>query len=278
MFRLAEFQEDTPLFEYISEIASKTILNALNELFGESLLSVEDFYINTFSEDILGEDFFEGVASYISERADVTTDDFGEDYSDDTRAGIEFVFRKVARMKEKVMDPKRYYTFDLFEEYLFNEVIELYKLFREIGDDLEERAKPSIRDTTETLIKTYDLDEDEAAEIAESAWKVEKMGIDDSGLFFWDDDFAVVFDDGFVNGIRALTCGVASMLGYGYDDVCSIFTDAGIKAPLMLVGTKAAFDTVEEAAKEKMAETIDFPEPTGEFKKWLEGDDELPFG
>lgn len=110
----------------------------------------------------------------------------------------------------------------------------------------------------------------------------EKMGLGDSDIYFWDDDFAVVFADGFVNGIRLLVGGSAAMMGYGYEDVCSIFTDAGIKAPLLLVGTETAFDTVGEVAQEKMAEAIknmSVPEPTDAFKEWLEEDeeDDLPF-
>ena len=184
--------------------------------------------------------------------------------------------------------PSHYYTFDLFEEYLFNEMIALYYSIYVEADMREEEEKKelagNIKKTAGELVEKYCLEEDLAEELAESAWKPEKMGLDDSEVYFWDDDFAVVFRDGFINGIRSLVRGSAAMLGYGFKDVCSIFTDAGIKAPLLLVGTEAAFDTVGEVAQEKMAEAVKslpVPEPTGAFKKWLEehgtNEDDLPF-
>ena len=32
---------------------------------------------------------------------------------------MELLARKISRMKEKMADPDNYYTFDLFEEFLF---------------------------------------------------------------------------------------------------------------------------------------------------------------
>ena len=166
MFRLADIEENTPLFNYISSIASKTIYNALDDLFGDTLFPVEDFYYNTFSADVLENDFFEGLSQYIKERADVTADEFGTPYSDDTRAGIELIFRKVRRMKEKMLDPEKNYTFDLLEEFLFNSVIEFFYMINVESDgrDPEEERKleKSIKETIDTLINTYEFDEDEA--------------------------------------------------------------------------------------------------------------------
>ena len=50
----------------------------------------------------------------------------------------------------------------------------------------------------------------------------------------------------------------------------------------MLVGSQAAFDAVGNVTQERMAEamkSMPMPEPTGEFKKFLEWlkDDDLPF-
>ena len=250
--------------------------------------TIEDFYAITFSTNVRDADFFKGLSTYISDRADVKKDEFGAPYTDDTRAGLQLIYLKTNRMKEKMKDPAHYYTFDLLEEYLFHEMIAVYYSIYVEMDMREEAEKKelalNIKKTARELIEEYSVEEETAEEIAESAWKPEKMGIDNSDLYFWDDDFAIVFADGFVNGIRSLVGGSAAMMGYGYEDVCSIFTDVGIKAPLLLVGTEAAFDTVGEVTQEKMAETIrsmPVPEPTDAFKEWLEkhGDDEddLPF-
>ena len=248
--------------------------------------TIEDFYTTTFSTDVREADFFKGLSTYIRDRADVKKDEFGAPYTADTRAGLQLIYLKTNRMKEKMRDPVNYYTFDLFEEYLFNEMIAVYcsiYLEMDMREDAEKKElTENIKKTASELIEKYGVEKDLAEEIAESAWKPEKMGIDDSDLYFWDDDFAVVFADGFVNGIRSLVGGSAAMMGYGYEDVCSIFTDAGIKAPLLLVGTEAAFDTVREVTQENMAEAVKnmpVPEPTDAFKEWLEEDeeDDLPF-
>ena len=54
---------------------------------------------------------------------DADTGKNGEALSDEA-AGKEILFRKIKRMKEKMQDPVNYYTFDLFEEYLFQLLIE----------------------------------------------------------------------------------------------------------------------------------------------------------
>lgn len=286
MFRLADFDEGTPLYKYLSTIASHSILEALDDVYG-NMPTIEDFYATTFSTDVRETDFFKGLSTYITDRADVKEDEFGSSYTDDTRAGLQLMYLKTNRMKEKMRDPSHYYTFDLFEEYLFNEMIAVYYSIYVEADMREESEKKelalNIKKTARGLIETYSVEEELAEEIAESAWKPEKMGIDDSDLYFWDDDFAIVFADGFVSGIKSLVGGSAAMMGYGYEDVCSIFTDAGIKAPLLLVGTETAFDTVGEVTQKNMAEAIKnmpVPEPTDAFKEWLEEEeeeDDLPF-
>lgn len=284
MFRLADFDEGTPLYKYLSSLASRSIFETLDDVYG-NMPTIEDFYATTFSTDVREADFFKGLSTYITERADVKKDEFGASYTADTRAGLQLIYLKTNRMKEKMRDPSHYYTFDLFEEYLFNEMIAIcHSIYVEMDmrDDAEKKELAlNIKKTAMELTEKYGVEKDLAEEIAESAWKPEKMGIDDSDLYFWDDDFAIVFADGFVNGIRSLVGGSAAMMGYGYEDVCRIFTDVGIKAPLLLVGTEAAFDTVGEVAQEKMAEAVKnmpVPEPTDAFKEWLEEDeDDLPF-
>ena len=89
-------------------------------------------------------------------------------------------------------------------------------------------------------------------------------------LFFWDTDFALVFKYGFVEGIRRFISGGASIMGYGYDDVTDIFTDIGLKVPLMLTGTEAAFDAVGDVVQEKLKD-FDFGIPDGIM------DEDMPF-
>ena len=121
------------------------------------------------------------------------------------------------------------------------------------------------------------MDPEFIGDIAESVNRFEKMGIDDSSLFFWDDDFAIVFEDGFVNGISGLVNGKSEYLGYGYEDVCSIFTDAGIKAPLLLVGTEAAFDVVGEVTQERVRELMKSGKKYGWEAQGADDIDDLPF-
>ena len=52
-------------------------------------------------------------------------------------------------------------------------------------------------------------------------------------------------------------------MGYGYEDVINIFTDIGLTAPLLLVGTEAAFEAVKEAASERIAKAMDEMESDG---------------
>ena len=70
-------------------------------------------------------------------------------------------------------------------------------------------------------------------------------------------------------------------MGYSYEDVKEIFTDIGLKAPLLLIGTQTAFDTVDEVTQEKIAKAMremEVPEPAEGFTKCPDdGKDDLPF-
>ena len=79
----------------------------------------------------------------------------------------------------------------------------------------------------------HELEPEEVQELARQACNICRMGPDDSNLFFWDIDYEFVFRDGFVKEIRNLVGGMAAILGYGYEDVCAIFTDLGIKAAVL---------------------------------------------
>ena len=67
-------------------------------------------------------------------------------------------------------------------------------------------------------------------------------------------------DPQFLTGVE-FSCrdkeGQYHILGYGYEDVCSIFTDIGIKAPPLLVGTEAAFDLCGENARERQKQAME---------------------
>ena len=70
-------------------------------------------------------------------------------------------------------------------------------------------------------------------------------------------------------------------MGYSYEDVKEIFTDIGLKAPLLLIGTQTAFDTVDEVTQEKIAKAMremEVPEPAeGLTKSPDDGKEDLPF-
>lgn len=70
-------------------------------------------------------------------------------------------------------------------------------------------------------------------------------------------------------------------MGYGYEDVKRIFVDIGLKLPLMLVGTEAAFDMVGSIIQKKMADALRNMTPIDEFAEWMEAEDideeNLPF-
>ena len=280
MFRLANFEEGTPLYHYLSSIASNVIYNAL-DVWGGSPDDAVGIYMAEFEES-----FFNGIRMYIpvsivspeiNQAADET---FNDDI--DGRVASEILYRKIRRMKEKMTDPDAYYTFDLFEEYLFALMLGSYnpETFEE-NDPFRISSDADIAETAEILRTEYkvedDLDEYEeefeyeikyADWLARTVHRLEEMSLyrsEEAGyesLFFWDTDYSFVFQHGFVEGIRSLVSGSASYMGYGYEDVTSIYTDIGLKAPLKLVGTEAAFNTVGEVVQEKLRD-FDYDLPDG---------------
>lgn len=280
MFRLAEYETTDPeLYTYLSAIASETIYQALDDLF-RTAVDAGDFYENTLAgppNGPLHTDFFKDLANYIPERSSVETSQFDGPISEDGRAGIELIDRKTRRMMEKMRDNEKYYTFDLFEELLFNIVIETSEMLEEMMEDQErQKLTKKIQRTADELRSRFELEEDEIPYLAEVVHRIDKMGLDDGELFFWDDDFNIVFKDGFVAGIRYLISGGGGFLGYGYSDVCSIFTDAGIKAPLLLVGSETAYEIRGDVVKERVAK-IKSPFDEG-YDSDMFDDADLPFG
>jgi len=86
-----------------------------------------------------------------------------------------------------------------------------------------------------------------------------------------------------VEGIKKLVGGTASICGYGYKNVEEIFSDVGIKAPLLLVGTETAFDVIGEATQEQIFEAmknLPFLESDEDFETWAEeglSEEDWPF-
>lgn len=291
MFRLTEYSEEGRLYEYISSVASQTIIDAIDGRIN-TVYDIEEVYRMYFSEEGQGRDFFEGLSLHIpmknvrpaiikctEEPLYALRGEIGRD----GLVGMELLWRKFTRMREKMADPAEYYTFDLFEEYLFDLMIGFYQFLREQDEYPDPETKKKIAQVGKKLKTTFKIEPEYAMELAASLCCIERMRIDESDLFFWDDDFAVVFRETFVDGIRSITNGLGAVLGYGYEDACSIFTDAGFSIPLMLTGTRAAYDVKSELAKDAMRK---IPNPFDEPDEWdnlfnsdvsIDPDEELPF-
>ena len=106
---------------------------------------------------------------------------------------------------------------------------------------------------------------------------------DFENLYFWDDDYDILFENGFIPGIRRLISGAGGMLGYGYENATEIFTDIGLKAPKMLVGTQAAYEIREEIFRKQMSVYhFDMVPPVKDDRDKTQGeneiwDEEMPF-
>ena len=306
MFRLANYSdgEVNALYIYLSTTSSKVIWNGLNRWAG-TVEDILDLYMIRFAGPPVGgidRDFFEGISEYlpvnivrseiisISNEVDIGRDRIGAD----GLIGMEILMRKISRMKDKMADPVHYYTFDLFEEYLFAKMLESYNpdAFESSCDPYVITSEAEITESVQKLITEFKVGEELEAEIGEPGigreyaeflahtihrldkmdmWSSEEAGFE--SLFFWDTDYEMIFEDGFVKGIRGLVGGEAKFLGYGYKDVTGIFTDIGIKAPLLLVGSETAFDTVGEVMQKKLRE---MPNPFDNMGGGLEHFRDIP--
>ena len=306
MFRLANYGDDevNELYKYLSTTASKVIWNGLDQWAG-SVEKILDLYMMEFagpSVGIMDQDFFDGISQFLS--ADLVRSEIRaaadkvkmgrNEVSSDGLIGMEILMRKISRMKDKMADPVHYYTFDLFEEYLFARMLESYDpdAFEDSRDPYVITTEEEIAESIQKLVSEFKVGEDLEAEIGEPGiareyaeflahtihrldkmdlWSSEETGYE--SLFFWDADYEMIFNDGFVDGIRRLTGGEAKLLGYGYKDVTGIFTDIGMKAPLLLVGTETAFETVGAAVREKLKE---MSSPFDNMGRGMEGFQDIP--
>ena len=158
-------------------------------------------------------------------------------------------------MREKLLDENEFYVFDLLEEYLFAKAI---RMASDLNEDAtyfwdEEEEKKTIK----ALSSTYDMDPEEAEETAQELHRLYKMGINDSPLFFWDDDYSFFWSKGVVEGIKLMKSTVGDQLGYGYDEAERIFSDIGIKPPLRLLGSREANRLINEEEARRMQEKTD---------------------
>ena len=302
MFRLANFSDDEvdELYEYLSSIASKVIYNALN-IWAGGTSAVLDVYLTHFAQNVEGiydGGYFKGISEYLSPAVvrpgiNAMAEQIKNNLTwinDDSRIGMEFLMRKISRMKEKMVDPQEYYTFDLFEEFLFAKMISSYdpEIYKGEKDPFIITSDEEIAVSAEKLYTEFKVGEELEAEIGEKGWgrkyadflartihRIDKMDLwssEEAGfesLFFWDTDYEMIFTDSFVEGIKKLVGGTAAIYGYGYKNVEEIFSDVGIKAPLLLVGTETAFNVIGEATQEQIFEAmknLPFLESDGDYE------------
>ena len=252
MIQLANAVED----KYLSHIASKTILEGLELIYG---IVVKTGELDETQFEMIYETefpgFFSGIGAYFSQ--------------DDDSAGKEILARKVTRMREKLLDENEFYIFDLLEEYLFAKAIRISRDLKEDGlyflDEEEEKQTIKVLSSSK-----YELDPDEAEETAHQLHRLYMMGINDSPLFFWDDDYSFFWSKGFVEGIKLMKSTVGDQLGYGYDEAEEIFSDIDIKPPIRLLGSREANRLINEEEARRMEEKTDslFKDP-GDLEKLL---------
>lgn len=298
MFRLVPFADKTPgedgLCDYLSRIASNTILEGMELCFGILANTGEIPEKDTF-EDICEEfcayDFFRGVSEYFIPPS-------GSGRMKDEEVGKGIIQRKIVRMWEKLSDEKEFYTFDLLEERLFAELIRSAKdLFQDGILTVEEEKE---RESEVILHSKYELSSVCARKMARQIHRLSEMGIEDEAwqtefedltdeeceeiygdLFFWDDDYIIFWQDGFLKGIEMIQSFAGEQAGYGYDYACDIFTDIDFNPPMRLVGTQEANrirneqeEELYRKAMEEMAAQFSF---SGSDDFEFPDDEDLPF-
>lgn len=166
------------------------------------------------------------------------------------------------RMREKMVDQSKFYTFDVFEEKILYSLcsydavlakIPIGKMRRELVKDkiaaarieLREKFKLSVKRTNDYSKKMY----------LASAMLLKDS--EDENLIFWDDDYDIFWNEGFIKGIGYLKSLGGQYSGYGYKYTCEIFSDLGIKPPLLLLGTEEANRIANEEQQRRYIEKMD---------------------
>ena len=291
MYRISEYEENKELFEYLSWIVSKTIDKVLVWWAGdrESCQLLYSFYFTHGYGEENKESFFRGISAYLPVPENITGSKTFEEPEPDDQIGIEFVYRKAIRMREKLLDKDIYDTFDIFEELLLSLGVAYLKNL-ESDEGTDQKILDMSHATKKTLISRFDIDQQTAEDLATCICCPGKLGDPEGDIVFWDRDCEVAFEEGFVPGIRKLVGGLGHILMYMYDDIASIFTDLGIEVPILLVGTEAAYNIVGNNVVEQLykkpplgftshvAEFLEDGEESGGDSEDFEGDvDSLPF-
>ena len=237
-----KIEEDNEITKYMASVASRVISEAIEELCGNND-DTENFLNASY-----GEDFFEGVGQYYK--------------SDDQTVGYTIFKDKIARMLEKLSDTSEVYTFDLIEERIFYDIICELKGQMEINAEIgveyhNERNEEAV---TKVLMKKFDYSEEDAKSLTRTLTCVAMMDEeegDDTNLFFWDSDYLSFFENGFVEGIRAIS--KAETFGYGYDYVLQMFEDIDLEVPMLWIGSREAYRIEQEYvnSSEAIAKKLD---------------------
>lgn len=277
MFRLVGYDEKESQNSdrnYLCKVAGQTVAEGLRFVYDPSL---GDDHLEITLMAYFPQHFFEGFAPFVG-------------MEDDMQAGIELVKRKVERMIQKMENPENEYTFDVFEEVLFVVAIAYVR-----GDmDFTKKAKLGVHypflekerenEVAAELVEKFGYKIRRAKSMARKVVRFHEMQLkenEDENLFFWDWDYDLFFSKTFVDGIHMLESYAGETSGYGYDYTCGIFTDIGMKAPLLLVGTREANRIANEETQKKVMESLDqmlanVMPPKGRTVEPDE-DDELPF-
>ena len=285
MYRLVPYADANPaeddVAKFISDIVSHNIVSEIDETFcissDESIqeeMQNNGWFASWYMYNYQLNNFFEGIGQYLG-----TTDE---------EAGREIVGRKVIRIREKLLDPNEYYTLDLLEENIF------YKLIYFRWADYEEHKKKgySKKQMKEYLKRTYSMDkakkakkilQDEYGLSKKEAKKYSKQmycfyamllkKTEVDNLLFWDHDYILFFEKGFVEGLMIAKGAAGDIQGYGYQYVCNMFSDIGIKPPLRLLGSEEANRLINQrnqaqymAQMEKLIEYIRTTKKTPSFE------------
>lgn len=283
MFRLANFDDEDnvegSVYRYISNAISGTITDCLNEY-----LEGREKY-DTFYNSFYAGGFFDGISRYIKPGNHAT-----RAYSADDRVGYEFTLLKMHRMREKMQDQAELYTFDVFEERILFLMckVKAGKSRTAEGRQLRDRLKGKVEATKTELRVKYGLSARDANDYSRRMYYASAMLLkddEDDNIVFWDDDYAFFWKDGFIRGIDYLKGLEGQTAGYGYQYASDIFSDIGLRPPLMLLGTKEANRLATEVQEERHRKQMDEffgnimrAKSIDDVKGWGENGDELPFG
>ena len=255
MFRLAGINDenslDSELYQYLSSAISKTIKDCIDE-FLDDIDRFDLFFQYSFSNT-----FFEGLSQYVKPKALCP----GGNKADE-QTGYEFTFAKMKRMREKMMDQIEFYTFDVFEERIlyFLCCLDKDRARTASGKKKRELLKDKVEAARLELSEKYKLKAKEANDYSRKMYYASAMLLkesEDDNIIFWDYDFDIFFEKGFIKGINDLKGIIGLYAGYGYEYTCDIFSDVGIKPPLLLLGSKEANRIINEEDGKKIKKSLD---------------------